>query len=194
VSKKRDGVSPSLRWSVFARDGFTCRYCGAQAGQDGVELHADHVVSIVEGGGNTYDNLVTACQCCNGGKGARSLENAPAPSEVVQRLNDRAKSLRDQAKAIAACITAEEDARDEAVCLKCHAYRNEDARFQDGEVSRILTLCREFGADEVLKWYQTAADRRVPEWKAILYVNGIARKVREELQFIDEGIAATRDR
>lgn len=30
---KRKGLSSSIRWSVFARDGFSCRYCGAQAGE-----------------------------------------------------------------------------------------------------------------------------------------------------------------
>ena len=46
---KRQPVSASLRWAVFARDGFACRYCGAQAGQVCVELHADHIVSVADG-------------------------------------------------------------------------------------------------------------------------------------------------
>jgi 5-methylcytosine-specific restriction endonuclease McrA len=57
ATKGRKNISASLRWQVFARDGFRCRYCGTQAGEPGVTLHADHVVSVADGGTNAFDNL-----------------------------------------------------------------------------------------------------------------------------------------
>src|SRR6478672_7719096 len=101
---KRKGITDSLRWSVFARDGFTCRYCGAQAGQEGIELCADHVVSVADGGDNSFNNLVTSCRGCNAGKSARSLIAAPTSSEVVSRIEERAKTLAEQARAISKAI------------------------------------------------------------------------------------------
>jgi len=177
---KRKGISSSLRWSVFSRDGFSCRYCGVQAGQEGVELAVDHVVSLADGGTDAFDNLVTACKGCNGGKGARSLKNAPGSDEVIGRLKDRERTLREQARAMSAAIQAEKEARQAAVNLKCAAYGLEEVSIEHKEISRILNLSREFGADRVLEWYSLAAQRGVKEWDAVRYVSGIARNVREE--------------
>ncbi|MCC6756031.1 MAG: HNH endonuclease [Solirubrobacterales bacterium] len=64
-------ITPSVRFEVFRRDGFTCQYCGRRA--PNVVLHVDHVVAVVAGGSNDLDNLLTACSTCNVGKGGRSL-------------------------------------------------------------------------------------------------------------------------
>lgn len=58
----------SLRWFVFKRDNYTCRYCGAR-GVD-VVLHCDHVIPSSRGGRDVPWNLVTACEHCNCSKGA----------------------------------------------------------------------------------------------------------------------------
>ena len=67
---QRKEASPKLRWQAFARDNFTCVYCGRKPPE--VTLHADHKVSIKDGGSNDIDNLVTACEECNAGKGSSS--------------------------------------------------------------------------------------------------------------------------
>lgn len=59
-------IPPKVRWQVLARDGFRCRYCGAQGG-DAV-LHVDHQRPVARGGGNQVWNLITACEECNQGK------------------------------------------------------------------------------------------------------------------------------
>jgi hypothetical protein len=73
-SKARPGeVSPTRRWAVFHRDNFTCVYCGKKPPE--VVLHVDHKVSIKDGGTDDMENLVTACDTCNTGKGASSLKD-----------------------------------------------------------------------------------------------------------------------
>lgn len=62
----RSGITPKLRWQVFARDGFRCRYCGAQGGD--VVLVVDHVRAVARGGSDRIGNLITACEVCNQGK------------------------------------------------------------------------------------------------------------------------------
>ena len=69
-------VSPSLRFQVFTRDGFRCRYCGRSA-DDGARLQADHIHPRAKGGLDEMDNLVTACWDCNIGKSARVLRPIP---------------------------------------------------------------------------------------------------------------------
>lgn len=75
MSKKRVGLSTKTRFEIFKRDLFACQYCGAHPPQ--VLLHVDHIVPVAEGGGNETENLVTACEPCNLGKGARQLSSAP---------------------------------------------------------------------------------------------------------------------
>lgn len=76
-------MSPRLRFSILARDHFTCRYCGRKAPT--VELHVDHVFPTSAGGEDTPDNLVTACQDCNLGKRADILPGAVPESVETAR-------------------------------------------------------------------------------------------------------------
>ena len=54
------------RRAVFARDGWTCQYCGARA-----SLTVDHVIPRSKGGGSGWDNIVAACAPCNRRKADR---------------------------------------------------------------------------------------------------------------------------
>ncbi|HYT29743.1 MAG TPA: HNH endonuclease [Actinomycetota bacterium] len=50
------------RRAVFARDAWTCQYCGATA------ENMDHVIPKSLGGTHTWDNVVAACRRCNSKK------------------------------------------------------------------------------------------------------------------------------
>jgi len=63
----------NLRFSIMARDGFRCRYCGRSPQQDGVKLVVDHIIPKDKGGTDDPSNLITACQDCNIGKGSLLL-------------------------------------------------------------------------------------------------------------------------
>jgi len=79
---KRKALSKKLRFTVFARDGFQCQYCGRNP--PAVILQVDHVVPVVEGGEDTEDNLITSCQECNQGKG-RDPATRPLRPAVPER-------------------------------------------------------------------------------------------------------------
>jgi Restriction endonuclease len=64
------------RRSIFARDNFTCQYCGVV----GKDLTIDHVIPKRYGGGMEWENLVTCCRKCNTRKGDK------APEKVGLRL------------------------------------------------------------------------------------------------------------
>jgi 5-methylcytosine-specific restriction endonuclease McrA len=57
------------RFNVFLRDRFECQYCGD--GFPTQELTFDHVMPRSKGGRTTWENVVTACSCCNLRKGSR---------------------------------------------------------------------------------------------------------------------------
>ena len=60
------------RRAVFARDGWTCQYCGART-----SLTVDHVIPRSKGGASSWDNIVASCAPCNRRKGDR----LPAPGQ-----------------------------------------------------------------------------------------------------------------
>ncbi|MBF2097704.1 MAG: HNH endonuclease [Gloeomargaritaceae cyanobacterium C42_A2020_066] len=63
---------PLTRRNVLHRDGHACQYCG----YTGEDLTLDHVVPRSRGGGDTWENVVTACVRCNIKKGSRTPEEA----------------------------------------------------------------------------------------------------------------------
>jgi 5-methylcytosine-specific restriction endonuclease McrA len=60
--------APLTRRAVFARDGWTCQYCG------GAAENLDHVVPRSRGGLHVWDNVVAACRRCN----AKKMDRTPA--------------------------------------------------------------------------------------------------------------------
>jgi 5-methylcytosine-specific restriction endonuclease McrA len=74
---------PCSRRGVFARDRETCQYCGVQPGR--AHLTMDHVVPRSQGGGTTWDNVVTACRDCNHRKGGRTPDQANMKLAIVPR-------------------------------------------------------------------------------------------------------------
>ena len=62
------------RRNIYARDGSRCQYCGKHFSTK--ELTLDHVVPRVQGGENSWTNLVCACVRCNARKGGRTPQQA----------------------------------------------------------------------------------------------------------------------
>ena len=104
-------VSTKTRFEVFKRDRFTCAYCGRTPPE--VLLHVDHIIPKVDGGPDDIENLVTACQDCNLGKGARPLASRPASGPTAAELEERIE----QAKQYLALMSEVRDIRDQLVDL-----------------------------------------------------------------------------
>lgn len=62
------------RRNIYARDDSRCQYCGRSFPTR--ELTLDHVQPRVQGGGDTWENLVCACVRCNARKGGRTPRQA----------------------------------------------------------------------------------------------------------------------
>jgi 5-methylcytosine-specific restriction endonuclease McrA len=59
------------RRAVFARDRWTCQYCGSKG-----NLTVDHIVPRSKGGASSWENIVTSCAPCNRRKGDALLRHA----------------------------------------------------------------------------------------------------------------------
>lgn len=68
---------------LFARDGYSCQYCGRnrRSLRHREFLTRDHVLPVSRGGTNEWHNVVTACSGCNHRKGNRT------PAEAGLRLS-----------------------------------------------------------------------------------------------------------
>jgi 5-methylcytosine-specific restriction endonuclease McrA len=68
---------------LFARDGYSCQYCGRHRRDLGhrESLTRDHIVPLSRGGDNQWANVVTACSRCNLRKGNR------LPAECGMKLH-----------------------------------------------------------------------------------------------------------
>lgn len=64
---ERGKVSNKMRFAIYKRDGYRCRYCRRSEKTDYLEI--DHIKPIAKGGKSTYDNLQTLCRRCNKIKG-----------------------------------------------------------------------------------------------------------------------------
>lgn len=81
---ERKGLSKRIRFEVFKRDEFTCRYCGRKPPE--VILNVDHIVPVVHGGGDEVSNLATSCFDCNSGKSGVPLNQLPQPVADMRAL------------------------------------------------------------------------------------------------------------
>jgi 5-methylcytosine-specific restriction endonuclease McrA len=63
---------PLTRRNLLERDRHTCQYCNYR----GEQLTLDHVIPRSRNGGDTWENLVTACVRCNVKKGNRTPKEA----------------------------------------------------------------------------------------------------------------------
>ena len=59
------------RRAVFARDQWTCQYCGARS-----NLTVDHVIPRSKGGASSWENIVASCAPCNRRKGNALLRQS----------------------------------------------------------------------------------------------------------------------
>lgn len=71
------------RRAVFARDNWTCQYCGSRS-----QLTVDHVIPRSKGGTSDWTNIVASCAPCNRRKG----DHLPAQANMIPATTPRAPS------------------------------------------------------------------------------------------------------
>lgn len=67
-------VPPLNNPALFRRDSSLCLYCGEAFPER--DLSRDHVTPVIQGGQDTWTNVVTACRRCNNHKAGRTPEQA----------------------------------------------------------------------------------------------------------------------
>jgi len=173
------GISKKTRFLVFDRDKYQCRYCGKST-DDGVILEVDHVVPRSKGGTDEIENLVTACFDCNRGKSNVEI-GSTAPEKDIDRRR-RLQELRETERAaeeLAALVMARKAKAQAWVNTICEIIGCDSVNRVFAET--CTRLASEFGDELVIDWVnQISAKFPNIGRDAIMYLNGIARKVREK--------------
>jgi 5-methylcytosine-specific restriction endonuclease McrA len=90
--KKRFDYVPFSRANIYARDGYSCQYCGHS--HPTTDLTFDHVVPVSQGGRKDWENIVTCCVSCNRRKGGRTPQEAGMRLVRPPRRPDSAPAIR----------------------------------------------------------------------------------------------------
>lgn len=146
-------ISKRTRFEVFKRDKFTCQYCGGKAPD--VILHADHIEPKSQGGSDDLVNLITACDACNGGKGAVRLSDDSALAkqrgqlEKLQERQEQIEMMLAWHKSLAAIDDQTIDRVDEYWCdmagwlhLTGHGRQNAAKWIRKYGLNEVLTAMR----------------------------------------------------
>ncbi len=169
------GLSKRLRFEVFKRDGFRCRYCGAPA--TSARLEADHVVPKSDGGPDEAANLVTACFDCNRGKSNVPLdESRLARAESKEDLLDHAMQIREYLAA-----QRERDKAEQAVgAYLMEVWEVSGKYMPDTLQQRLPGLLRDYPLDWLAEASRAAAGvSSNSDSRMCQYFYGVLRKKRE---------------
>jgi 5-methylcytosine-specific restriction endonuclease McrA len=91
IKRQLDYV-PFSRANIYARDNYTCQYCGRVFPTS--DLTFDHVVPAAQGGRKDWENIVSCCIPCNRRKGGRTPQQAGMHLVRVPRRPDKSPALR----------------------------------------------------------------------------------------------------
>jgi 5-methylcytosine-specific restriction endonuclease McrA len=89
--KRRFDYVPFSRANIYARDEYTCQYCGTVF--PSAELTFDHVVPVAQGGRKDWENIVTCCITCNRRKGGRTPTQAGIHLVRAPRRPEKAPAI-----------------------------------------------------------------------------------------------------
>ncbi len=146
-----------------------------------MRLVIDHISPVCQGGGNNLENLITACEDCNSGKGGKTIaQSAPTEQDRLRILQEH----QEQMAVLQATIEAERlrDELRQRICnYFCEAFNREE--MDKGTLSVISSYVNDFGAAVVYDWIDRARvhlPNHAPDTQIGRYISGIRRKCLEE--------------
>jgi len=178
-------MSKKLRFTVFARDGYQCQYCGRTP--PAVVLEPDHVVPVCDGGKDTEENLVTACFDCNRGKGRDPAVRPLRPA--VKARTEQIKESEEQLAAYRELLRAQQARREgdvEAICQHFTAVnalcnRGDEWVITERGKQSVRQWLRDWTVEDLKDALSISIPRFAPDHHALFaYTGGILRKWRTE--------------
>ena len=98
------------RRAVFARDSWTCQYCGSRS-----NLTVDHVIPRSKGGTSSWENIVASCAPCNRRKGDRLPRQAGMHPRRAPRSSSTWPAPRSRRRGCSTCLKPPDGRRSRTV-------------------------------------------------------------------------------
>ena len=165
----RKAISKRLRFAIFDRDGFTCKYCGSQS--DTVTLHIDHILPVSKGGTNSQENLVTSCADCNLGK-SNKIVGVVASIDYLKMKQHFSEQQMAAKESIKAHKNRQKRRKNfdqywqEMTCTN-HPYQQ--------TMNTVFSYVEQFGESVVYPWIEKACQKSYNEQNIGRYISGIRR-------------------
>lgn len=181
----RKAISKGKRFEIFKRDNWTCRYCGAQP--PGVVLHVDHVVPLAGGGTDEEENLVTSCQPCNIGKGAKGLGDRmpPIDPDAPEELLEKAEQLRGYQESLEEWLAVKAQYQEfvgEVIYVALWG-ESDTKTLADREAQRVVYFVSKLGLPKVLELAEYTGSKRLSEFhKSWKYFYACCRNTIEQAE------------
>jgi hypothetical protein len=176
LARERATLSKRLRFEIFKRDNFRCKYCGSSPTVR--PLHVDHVVPVVEGGTDDPENLVTSCEPCNLGKAAVPLD-AKRHANAVGELTEAQSEHGDQIRAWIEAQRDREAAREDLREMLCERWEKlAECRVPSRLDLRFVAMAEEFGVERLREAFSIIGDKGIYGQDAAKYLGGILRNWR----------------
>jgi hypothetical protein len=86
---RRRKIPINIQNQVRQRANYLCEYCHTAEQWQYVRFTVDHVVPLMHGGSDTFDNLALACFHCNRHKADKLTAIDPETEEIVPLFNPR---------------------------------------------------------------------------------------------------------
>lgn len=157
IETVRKPISKTIRFEVFKRDSFKCVYCGSAAPE--VILHVDHIQPISKGGSNDIVNLATACQPCNLGKKARTLDD----KSIIEKSRNQMEELqqrKDQLDMMMEWHKGLSDLKDQTLELLATHWSKHTTGFRLNETGKaeLKKIIRLYPIDEIMTAMDISAE------------------------------------
>lgn len=178
----RRSLGKKLRFEIFARDQYQCRYCGRSPPT--IILHVDHVVAVVEGGTDDPENLVTSCSDCNLGKGriiAPAPPGAPSMKDKLAVLQEAEEQLAEYRAFLEGSRQKEDVALQHVAKYWSSLFSNQQELTQSG-LSGLRTHLKHFAPEKVMEAMDIARARKSDPGEHFKYTQGILRNWRRALE------------
>ena len=168
-------ISVRVRFEVFKRDNFTCRYCGRVSPE--VVLEVDHIVPACEGGSDDPINLAACCWECNRGKSGVPLSETLTGEDPHDRavvILERERQLREYN-----AVLFESRERREADAWDLIRYFENDDKidsYNRRELAWLMTTLEWLPTETVRNYLDAAV--RAGATKDLRYVKACVRSLR----------------
>lgn len=98
--KTQRQIDAYVQWECFARDNYTCRYCGRTR----IPLTVDHVDLFENGGAPILANFISACKNCNKERGNMEYGDWLACKQYAIRSKNLPQEVKDLNQSIVSTL------------------------------------------------------------------------------------------